>query len=67
MDCVEKAITNYNSKENSIINCEDNKIQYAEIDNSSVNKNLTVNKSGAQTSDITDLTAYLFMHKTKNS
>jgi len=59
MDCVEKAITNYNSKENSIINCEDNKIQYAEIDNSSVNKNLTVNKSGAQTSDITDFNSVL--------
>lgn len=59
MDCVEKAITNYNSKENSIINCEDNKIQYAEIDNSSVNKNLTVNKSSAQTSDITDLNSVL--------
>lgn len=59
MDCVEKAITNYNSKENSIINCEDNKIQDAEIDNSSVNKNLTVNKSSAQTSDITDLNSVL--------
>lgn len=59
MDCVEKAITNYNSKENSSINGEDNKIQDAEIDNSSVNKNLTVNKSSAQTSDITDLNSVL--------
>lgn len=59
MDCVEKAITNYNSKENSSINGEDNKIQDAEINNSSVNKNLTVNNSGAQTADITDFNSVL--------
>lgn len=59
MDCVEKAITNYNSKENSSINGEDNKIQDAEIDNSSVNKNLTVNNSGSQTADITNFNSVL--------
>ena len=67
MDCVEKAITNYNSKENSSINNEANTIQYdTEIDNCSVNKNLTVEKPDAQTSYITSINRVLIYAKNKD-
>ncbi|MFU0571095.1 RelA/SpoT domain-containing protein [Gardnerella vaginalis] len=67
MDCVEKAITNYNSKENSSINNEANTIQYdTEIDNCSVNKNLTVEKPDAQTSYITSINRVLIYAKNED-
>lgn len=67
MDCVEKAIKNYNSKENSSINNEANKIQYdTEIDNCSVNKNLTVEKPDAQTSYITSINRVLIYAKNED-
>lgn len=66
MDCVEKAITNYNSKENSSISNEANKIQYdTEIDSGSVNKDLTVEKPDAQTSYITSINRVLIYAKNK--
>lgn len=67
MDCVEKAITNYNSKENGSISNEANKIQYdTEIDSGSVNKNLTVEKPDAQTSYITSINRVLIYAKNKD-
>ncbi|MFU0558971.1 RelA/SpoT domain-containing protein [Gardnerella vaginalis] len=67
MDCVEKAITNYNSKENSNISNEANKIQYdTEIDNCSVNKNLTAEKPDAQTSYITSINRVLIYAKNED-
>lgn len=67
MDCVEKAIKNYNSKENSSINNEANTIQYdTEIDNCSVNKNLTVEKPDAQTSYITSINRVLIYAKNED-
>lgn len=67
MDCVEKAITNYNSKENSSISNEANKIQYdTEIDSDSVNKDLTVEKPDAQTSYITSINRVLIYAKNKD-
>lgn len=67
MDCVEKAITNYNSKENSSISNEANKIQYdTEIDSGSVNKDLTVEKPDAQTSYITSINRVLIYAKNED-
>ncbi|MDK7785364.1 RelA/SpoT domain-containing protein [Bifidobacterium sp. UMB6791A] len=67
MDCVEKAITNYNSKENSSISNKANKIQYdTEIDSGSVNKDLTVEKPDAQTSYITSINRVLIYAKNKD-
>lgn len=67
MDCVEKAITNYNSKENGSISNEANKIQYdTEIDSGSVNKNMTVEKPDAQTSYITSINRVLIYAKNKD-
>lgn len=67
MDCVEKAITNYNSKENSSISKEANKIQYdTEIDSGSVNKDLTVEKPDAQTSYITSINRVLIYAKNED-
>lgn len=67
MDCVEKAITNYNSKENSSISNEANKIQYdTEIDIGSINKDLTVEKPDAQTSYITSINRVLIYAKNED-
>ncbi|MCT7765209.1 MAG: hypothetical protein N4R59_06095 [Lactobacillus iners] len=67
MDCVEKAIKNYNSKENSSISNEANKIQYdTEIDSDSVNKDLTVEKPDAQTSYITSINRVLIYVKNED-
>ena len=67
MDCVEKAITNYNSKENSSISNEANKIKYdTEIDSGSVNKDLTVEKPDAQTSYITSINRVLIYAKNED-
>ena len=67
IDCVEKAITNYNSKENSSIRNEANKIQYdTEIDSGSVNKDLTVEKPDAQTSYITSINRVLIYAKNED-
>lgn len=67
MDCVEKAITNYNSKENSSISNKANKIQYdTEIDSGGVNKNPTVEKPDVQTSYITSINRVLIYAKNEN-
>lgn len=67
MDCVEKAIKNYNSKENSSINNEANKIQYdTEIDSGSVNKNLTAEKTDTHASYITSINRVLIYVKNED-
>lgn len=67
MDCVEKAIKNYNSKENSSINNEANKIQYdTEIDSGSVNKNLTAEKTDTHASYITSINRVLIYAKNED-
>lgn len=67
MDCVEKAITNYNSKENSSISNKANKIQYdTEIDSGGVNKDPTVEKPDVQTSYITSINRVLIYAKNEN-
>lgn len=67
MDCVEKAIKNYSSKENSSINNEANKIQYdTEIDSGSVNKNLTAEKTDTHASYITNINRVLIYAKNED-